>query len=154
MFESLRHVWAQTYNFGGRFDGRAALIRLGYPEASESSHLGSRDKLTCFPKAEPFKVGIFKLRAFSASAESLEGLIVAEFRFNGQLDLDSERLVFIDETETTAKMTRLLSGPTRRTLPRISAILSLEDHKLHLWHLTLGSHRSDDPRRLDEWGRS
>ena len=36
--------------------------------------------------------------------------------FDGQLDLDPEKLIFIDETGTTTKMGQTFSGPERESL--------------------------------------
>ena len=52
--------------------------------------------------------------------------------FEGQLDLDPDRLVFLDETATNTKMTRRYGwGAAWQALPGGRAVRSLENHHGH-----------------------
>ena len=51
--------------------------------------------------------------------------------FDGQLDLDPERLIFIDETAASTKMARLRGRPSRRTMSGGRSSRPLEDHHIH-----------------------
>jgi hypothetical protein len=51
--------------------------------------------------------------------------------FEGQADLNPEKLIFIDETGATTKMARLYGGTARRTVPRRCSIRPLEDDDFH-----------------------
>jgi len=53
--------------------------------------------------------------------------------FEGQLDLDPERLIFIDETSASTKMARLYGGLQRRALSCRGSSRPLEDDDLHGW---------------------
>ena len=51
--------------------------------------------------------------------------------FDGQLDLDPERLVFIDETGANTKLARLYGRSPRPAMPRRHPSRTLENNNLH-----------------------
>lgn len=73
--------------------------------------------------------------------------------FDGQIDIDSERLVFIDDAQTATNMTLSLVTPERRSMAHGLSARPSQDHNagrgpLHDWYGHL-----DGVRRVDDWRR-
>ncbi len=68
--------------------------------------------------------------------------------FDGQLDLDPDKLVFLDETATNTKMVRRYGrAPARRTLPGRGAVRPLENYHGHC----RSAHQRPDSHRTLRW---
>ena len=89
-----------------------------------------------------------KKKTGHASEQEREDVAVArEEWFEGQLDLDPSKLVFIDETAVSTNMAPLRLGAARRALPDVRPVRTLEDEDARR-RAAVGSHRrADDDRR-------
>jgi len=80
------------------------------------------------------RFGVFSsgIRSRHASEQEREDIEAArEDWFEGQLDLDPEKLVFLDETSISTSMARRYGWAPQGALPGVGSVRTLESHDAH-----------------------
>ena len=94
-----------------------------------------------------------KKSAHAAEQERPDVLKRRQDWFDAQMDLDPQRLVFIDETWASTNMARLEAGPQRRAAACRHPAWALEDDDLCGGLASQRHGGTDGPRRADQWRR-
>jgi hypothetical protein len=98
----------------------------------------------------PLRTDVQKKSAHASQQDRPDILKRREDWFDGQLDLDPQRLVFIDETWTSTNMARRYGRAPKGERLRRRSSRPLENDDLHRRAATDRNGRADGPRRADQ----
>ena len=97
------------------------------------------------------RITLQKKTAHAAEQQRGDVKAAREAWFEGQLDLDPERLIFIDETSASTKMARLYGRAPKESAALLRFPWPLEDDDLHGWAADRRSRGAFCARRPDGW---